>query len=681
METATVASKSYNSTNYQSQAMDVSWVVYARVCFLGIALLSASFASFLYENKSSQELEFIYLPIALLFAFCGLSGLWLIWKRTGIGFAYVQFITDILVITGVVYITGGTISPFVFLYLPLIMIAATLLPRRHALIISALSAISYAALAWVLMNGWLSPADGSTVVSTPPGGLIVQTMGLFSAMLLVAVATSFLANKLHFSYALAEKSQRDLSELTNRQRLLIEGVPAGVITCRLDGTVASLNRSASKLLGVHVEQAVDQHISELMSNSDAEQSLLNDFSEHAINHGELTLTRDGSDEESRVSYTVRPLETNDGVLSGMLVILQDLTQLRSVEEQLATQERMARLLARSDDEEIENQTELPDFVGESRAMQQIFKLIRRVAPSDATVLIDGESGTGKELVAKAIHLGSNRSAKTFVTVNCGAIPENLIESELFGHKKGSFTGADSNHIGMFQQAEGGTIFLDEIGELPLSMQTKLLRAIQNRRIRPIGGERDVDIDVRIISATNRNLKDEVEKGTFREDLFYRLNVIGISLPSLKERKEDIPLLVNSLLSKLLSDTGEAVVAPETMKLLLNYNYPGNVRELENMLERAVVLGGEAILPEHLPEAVREYNSSRDHTKHAETQFIFTDDIEFPINLDELLSTIEKHYLEVALVKTQGAKKKAADLLGINFRSLRYRLQKFEIAED
>ncbi len=312
-------------------------------------------------------------------------------------------------------------------------------------------------------------------------------------------------------------------------------------------------------------------------------------------------------------------------------------------------------------------------------MSQLFKMVDRVAQSTANVLVLGESGTGKELVAKAIHSGSGNGHKPFVPVNCGAIPENLIESELFGHKKGSFTGAESDHIGLFRQAEGGTIFLDEIGELPLQMQTKLLRALQEKRVRPVGSSTDVPINVRVVSATNRNLKDEVKEGRFREDLYYRLNVISITLPALRERKEDIPLLVHAILERLVPDGARPILPPASVQALMNYSYPGNVRELENILERAVVLGGQVVLPEHLGEAGKA--SSNTIAPLRETQIIVDETIQFPVNLDDILSNVERKYLQLAMEKSSGSKKKAANLLGINFRSFRYRLQKFGINEE
>ena len=361
---------------------------------------------------------------------------------------------------------------------------------------------------------------------------------------------------------------------------------------------------------------------------------------------------------------------------------EDANRLRAVEEQLKQHEQLAELMSHDNPEldlfSTNNQNPLSQIIGAGPMMQKLVGLIRKVAASDSTVLIAGESGTGKEVIAKAIHICSSRAEKPFVAINCGAIPESLIESELFGHKKGSFTGAIADNPGLFKQASGGTLFLDEIGELPLRMQVKLLRALQERTVRAVGDTKDFPIDVRLISATNRSLKQEISEGHFREDLFYRLNVVNIVVPPLRDRKEDIPALVSNVVRKLKGDHGVLpVVSPEALKTLIDYSYPGNIRELENVVERALVMCGSAILPEHLPEEVLKAKPSVNElmpSASPETQIIT-----LPVNLEDILSEIERHYLTSALAQTGGAKKKAADLLGLNFRSFRYRVKKYGLA--
>lgn len=316
-----------------------------------------------------------------------------------------------------------------------------------------------------------------------------------------------------------------------------------------------------------------------------------------------------------------------------------------------------------------------NMVGNSPAMHTVFDLVKRVSQSPTNVLITGESGTGKEVVAKAIHYNGPLKDKPFVTINCGAIPENLMESEMFGHKKGSFTGAISDKAGLFEVADGGTLFLDEVGELPLSIQVKLLRAIQERIIRRVGATDDMKVEVRIIAATNRNLEEMVQKGTFRQDLYYRLNVIGIRTPALRERAEDIPLLAMHFLKKYNEKLNKAIssISTEAMDILKKYNYPGNVRELENMIERTVALeAGSTVLPESLPPMV---NTPSGRKMASSNEIDVGDD---GLDLDKVMGQIEKELLVKAIHAAGGVKKKAAKLLKISFRSMRYRIEKYNL---
>lgn len=325
--------------------------------------------------------------------------------------------------------------------------------------------------------------------------------------------------------------------------------------------------------------------------------------------------------------------------------------------------------------ELNREYSFQNVVGNSEAMHRIFDLIKRVSMAPSNILITGESGTGKEVVAKAIHYNGPLKDRPFVTVNCGAIPEQLMESEMFGHKKGSFTSAVADKPGLFEVADGGTLFLDEVGELPLNIQVKLLRAIQERMIRRVGANEDIKVDVRIIAATNRELEDMVRQGTFRQDLYYRLNVINIKTPALRERKEDIPLLATFFLKKYNDRLNKQVqsISIDAMEILKKYDYPGNVRELENIIERTVALeGGATILPESLPPIVntptgRKMASSNEIEIGAEG-----------IDLDKVLGQIEKELLIKAIHAAGGVKKKGAKLLHITFRSMRYRVEKYNL---
>jgi two-component system response regulator PilR (NtrC family) len=319
-------------------------------------------------------------------------------------------------------------------------------------------------------------------------------------------------------------------------------------------------------------------------------------------------------------------------------------------------------------QQLREQASLPTLMGKSPCMEEVFRLVKQVAPTRTNILISGESGTGKELIARAIHALSERKSGPFVTVNCGAIPENLLESELFGHVKGSFTGAISNKLGLFEVADSGSLFLDEIGEMPLSLQVKVLRAIQDRTFKRVGGTSDIRVDVRIICATNRVLEDEVTAGRFREDLFYRLNVIEVRLPSLRERDDDIPQLVHFFVRKYSAELGRDVseISPQALTALERYHYPGNVRELENLIERAVTLAsGNEITLDCLPETLvnRPATPPRDQMPPE------------GLNLEARLADYEAVLLRQALDAAGGVKKKAASLLGISFRSFRYRLEK------
>ena len=311
------------------------------------------------------------------------------------------------------------------------------------------------------------------------------------------------------------------------------------------------------------------------------------------------------------------------------------------------------------------------LVGGSPSMQTVYQLVEKVAPSRTTVLITGESGVGKELVAVALHQKSPRSAAPFVPVNCGAIPEGLIESELFGHVKGAFTGAQTGREGLFQAASGGTLFLDEIGELPLGLQVKLLRAIQDRRIRAVGASEDVDVDVRLIAATNRNLEAEVRAGRFREDLYYRLNVIQLRVPPLRERREDIPLLAEHFLRRFGAEHGRAGLhlAAPARRRLDDYDFPGNVRELENLIERAVTLSdGSEVTLDALPTPLRIPTAKG-------LPPISEGPLPASFSLEAHLAAIEKACLDRALAQAGGVKKNAAALLGLTFRQFRHRMKK------
>ena len=360
-------------------------------------------------------------------------------------------------------------------------------------------------------------------------------------------------------------------------------------------------------------------------------------------------------------YIEKPFKTNDEIrLRAKRAIAE--RNLRRENEALRTEQaRRARL---------------DSMVGKSPAFQEVLAMIRRVAGLPSTVAIHGESGVGKELVARALHSLSSRADKPFVAINCGGIPETLLESELFGYKKGAFTGAVEDKEGLFVVANGGTILLDEIGEMPMSLQVKLLRVLDNNTITPVGGTTAVHVDVRILSATNRDLDAMVEGGGFRKDLYYRLSVIPLHVPPLRNRHDDIPLLAHHLIRKHADNMGCASkdLSPEAELALLRYPWPGNVRELGNVIERALALSTDEAIGFHdLPPAIRDYAPESAHTEDNLPQT--------GIDLEALVARIEVDYIRQALERAHYSQLKAASLLGMTPRSLRYRLQKYGLNAD
>ena len=337
--------------------------------------------------------------------------------------------------------------------------------------------------------------------------------------------------------------------------------------------------------------------------------------------------------------------------------------------------------------ELNTRYEFSNIIGRSEPMLDVFRMVETIAKTSSTVLITGESGTGKDLVARAIHYNSLRRERPFVALNCGGVPETLLESELFGHMRGAFTGADANKKGLMEVAEGGTVFLDEIGEMTTTMQVKLLRLLQDRRFRRLGGTEEVQADIRVIAATNQDLEKLVSSGRFREDLFYRINVIPMHLPPLRERREDIPLLAEHFLSKYAQQMKKPVrsVAHDSFALLQAYGWPGNVRELENVIERAVALEQTpAILPDSLPAHIR--NPRPDAVSVAGPESALANGASAPplpdlgegFNLEARGEDFYRHYIALALERAGGVQVKAAEMLGMSFRSFRYYAKKFNI---
>jgi len=321
--------------------------------------------------------------------------------------------------------------------------------------------------------------------------------------------------------------------------------------------------------------------------------------------------------------------------------------------------------------ELQSKYRFDNIIGKSPGMQRIFNLITQIAPPKSTIMIRGESGTGKDLIAGSIHCHSDRASNPFIKLNCGAIPGTLLESELFGYERGAFTGADRQKPGRFELADGGTLFLDEIGDMDASLQVKLLRVLQSGELEHLGGTRTLQVDVRVIAATNTNLEQRMREGRFREDLYYRINVVPIEIPPLRERREDIPLLVHFFMDKYAEEMnrGKKNIAPEAMDQFIHYDWPGNIRELQNMIERAIVLSrSDTLTPRSFNFPGRQDPSS----PHPE-------EIRIPkegISLTQVVEDLEKAYLQRALLQSGGIQTKAADLLGITRKILRYKMGKF-----
>jgi two-component system response regulator PilR (NtrC family) len=427
-----------------------------------------------------------------------------------------------------------------------------------------------------------------------------------------------------------------------------------------DGHEVFVAESAPKALAVAAEQEVDLVITDLRMGQTSGLDVLAGIKKTKPEIEVIMITAFATAENAiqamklgAYDYIVKPFKVDE-----LNVVIQKALEKRA----LVAENRELK-------SKLEGKEKFVELIGRSQAMREVFSVVEKVAPTRTTVLITGESGVGKELVARALHTKSTRAPGPFVAVNCGAIPEGLLESELFGHVKGAFTGASSAKSGLFQVASTGTLFLDEIGELPLQLQVKLLRALQDRRVKPVGGVEDVEIDARIVAATNRDLQAEVKAGRFREDLFYRLNVIQVKVPPLRERREDVLLLADHFLRKFSREHGRPNLSFSRAALaaLTDYPFPGNVRELENAIERGVTLAeGDVVDLDDLPASMRAARAPLAAP---------VSEIGPSFDLQKYLDDIERQYLERALAQANGVKLEAARLLGLTFRSFRYRLKK------
>ena len=463
------------------------------------------------------------------------------------------------------------------------------------------------------------------------------------------------------------KAEERLRESETRYRDLYENAPSAYLTVGTDGRIRSVNRRVSKLLGYSAVELVGSLIHSFMPDTPAgKKRSLEIYRKHlegdSVSEWELEMCRkDGR--PVWVHVWMEPGRGEDGSVQTSRAFLVDITDRVLAETERARLQEQNRYLQ----EEIKSDHNFEQLIGKSPALEEVLAKVHRVAPTDASVLVTGETGTGKELFARAIHSASKRRDKPLIKVNCAALPASLVESELFGHEKGAFTGAVTRRSGRFELANGGTIFLDEIGEVPLETQAKLLRVLQEREFDRVGGGTPVKVDIRVLAATNRDLLQAVRAKTFREDLYYRLNVFPIVLPPLRERKEDIPLLVQFLVHKFASRIGKSIerVPARTMQQLIAYPWPGNIRELENVVERTVILAAGAtldIVPDLLP--------ASDAAPTSRPQLT--------------LDAMQRDHIVSVLHQTDGVvdgPKGAARILGLHPNTLRNRMKKLGISRD
>lgn len=436
-------------------------------------------------------------------------------------------------------------------------------------------------------------------------------------------------------------------------KIILDNLDVGIFTVNRGGYITFFNHKAEKISGYDRRQILGKSYSAIFGKNEASDFFLlkesiNKGIKQSVRHGEL-LSNAG--EKVPVRANIIALKNEKDAIVGGLATFHDLT----LEHQL--------------DQVISDRYTFHDMIGKSPEMQKVFETVSVVAGTDATILIEGPTGTGKDLLAKVIHSSSQRASCPFVKVNCAAIPDNLLESEMFGYVKGAFTGADRDKPGRFNEADGGSIFLDEIGELPLSLQAKLLRVLEDREFYPLGSRHTRKVDVRILSASNKKLDKLVENGLFREDLFYRLNIFRLALPALKDRKLDLPLLIRHILRRLCAVKGRPPVAIATpaMEMLLNFNYPGNVRELENILEHALIIGQEQkILPEHLPDYAQQAIAVFDGSSQTVNGIVKKD---IPGEYDEIIEKLHHH---------GGNRRKTAQALGINRTTLWRKMKRYRL---
>ncbi|MBM4265296.1 MAG: AAA family ATPase [Deltaproteobacteria bacterium] len=657
--------------------------------------------------------RFTFFAIALAYAGTLASALVVRKVRRPVWLAYLQIFFDVVLLTGALAAVRGMSGPLALLYVLPIANAAGLLMLPGAIVAAVAASLAHGTLVWALSSA------GAT---DPVEGLLLRTLVGAGCFLLAALGVGSISRRLETAEEELDTRRDEVGRLEGLHRALANGLECGVLVTDCNGRVRSANPAAQQILSLPAGSILGREISWLVP-------LLSSASEDMPGglYVECELRVSGGETRHlRVGRT--QLSDTYGNTIGELVVLQDVTRIEELESRLAEADASVSPLAVDESGEPSDLLDVDSsdggpgaedgLIGGSGPMRAVSRLIDKVAGTDATVLITGESGTGKELVARAIHRRSPRASGPFVVVNCGAIPETLIESELFGHVRGAFTGAVADRPGLFRRAHRGTIFLDEIGELSPSLQVRLLRVLQDHKVMPVGGTTPIDVDVRVVTATNRVLGELVKDGRYREDLYYRLAVISIDLPPLRERGSDLSQLIAHFVHAAAERHGKPIrgLSPRVTALLLRHSYAGNVRELENVIEHAITLAeGDIVRERDLPESIRGVSPIRaaSPAATAESSLYALDDsglpaaqdmadaagpetwdsadperradgagVRLPIDegegasLDDQLARREKEMLLAALDRASGVKKKAAALLGINYRSFRHRLQKY-----
>jgi len=641
----------------------LGWFLLVRLLLVS-AFLGGAVMIYTHPRDSGPDLRLGL--VALGYGITGISSLLLPKVRRVFLYAAAQIIVDLGLVSLMIIVTGALESPLPVLYNLVILNAALLRLGRGITITAAAAALSYVATVAIVTALVPDAAD-------PMRHLFTHATNVISFFAIASLAR-YLNRQLANAERMLEQQRQELGRIEGLQRQVANTVDHGLIVTDEAGRIASLNPSAAEILSLDGTAAVGVGLDALLPGASASSA---DGSPTELELGE-------GDSRRMLRIKAAPVTDTYQCPVARVYVVEDVTTVREMESRLREQEQLEAYASTVQPLGDATITSYEGLVGESDVMRRMFSLIEKTAPTDSTILITGESGTGKELVARAAHARSPRAKREFVAVNCGAIPETLIESELFGHVRGAFTGAVTDRPGLFRQANGGTIFLDEIGELTPSLQVRLLRVLQDLQIVPVGGSNAITVDVRVVAATNRDLERLVAAGKFREDLYYRLNVIRIETPPLRTRPEDIPILLMHLLRTCSTRHGKAVakLSPRTMRILATYAYPGNIRELENIVDHAVTLCEGDILTEHdLPA----YLSSRPEPAEKPVQetpqaaAVTTPLFVEGRNLDDQLAHYEKDMLLAALDRAGGVRKRAAELLGIKYRSLRHRLSKYGLA--